>query len=362
LEAGDVRSACCVTDTTNRPAASDHPEEVNVTMPRCLTGAALFVLQGADLVVPGSIDPATTFDLQGTGGPDSLTLTGMTGAASFDAAISDLQAYDQIVLNGVSFAPGDTAEYDGVADTLTILQGTTAVFTFSHLSTRVGSPTTFNVGTNSGQVACFAVGTLIETISGPRPVECLSVGDEVRTVLGKSKAPIVWIGRRHVDCVRHSNPKQVSPVRVRAGAFGDNAPRHDLWLSPDHSVFVDGVLIPIRYLTNGTTIAQMPVDEVTYYHIELDQHGVLLAEGLLPESYLDTGDRRKFSNGGGVLSLFPDFSSRSSDTAAIWEAFGCAPLIISGLALGAVRHRVNARALTLDWRISSAPGFRADGL
>lgn len=112
-------------------------------------------------------------------------------------------------------------------------------------------------------------------------------------------------------------------------------------------MYVDGVLIPIKHLINGTTIAQVPVDEVTYYHIELDDHEMLLAEGLPAESYLDTGDRRKFTNGGRPISLFPDYSSHSPDTIAIWEAFGCAPLILTGPRLDVARHFVNSIALTI---------------
>ena len=102
-------------------------------------------------------------------------------------------------------------------------------------------------------------------------------------------------------------------MRVRAGAFDDAQPSRDLWLSPDHAVHVDGVLIPIKHLLNGTSIAQVAVDEVIYYHVELPHHDVLLAEGLPAESYLDTGDRRSFDNsaqairGGEVIRLHPDF-------------------------------------------------------
>ncbi len=103
-------------------------------------------------------------------------------------------------------------------------------------------------------------------------------------------------------------------------------------------MFVDGVPIPIKHLINGCTIVQEMRDEVTYYHIELDQHDVLLAEGLPVESYFDTGDRSNFDNGGGPVRLHPDFSAR------MWEATGCAPLVVTGPVLAAVRARLMKRA------------------
>ncbi len=75
---------------------------------------------------------------------------------------------------------------------------------------------------------------------------------------------------------------------------------------------------------------------MTYYHVELPAHGVLLAEGLPAESYLDTGDRTNFANGGGPIALHPDFASR------VWEAEGCAPLVVTGPVLDATRRWVNA--------------------
>jgi hypothetical protein len=85
-------------------------------------------------------------------------------------------------------------------------------------------------------------------------------------------------------------------VRVRAGAFGVGVPNRDLLLSPDHAVYFEGCLIPVRHLINGRTIAQEKVDRVSYYHVELTRHAVLLAEGLACESYLDTGNRGAFED------------------------------------------------------------------
>jgi hypothetical protein len=71
-------------------------------------------------------------------------------------------------------------------------------------------------------------------------------------------------------------------------------------------------------LINGSTIALVPVDWVTYYQLELPEHDVVLARGVPIESCLDAGERGDFANGGGPVRLFPDFSAR------MWEAHGCA--------------------------------------
>jgi T5SS/PEP-CTERM-associated repeat protein len=183
-------------------------------------------------------------------------------------------------------------------------------------------------------VQCFAAGTLIETASGPVAVERLSKGDLVVTAENGRLEPVVWLGRRSVDCAAHPRPAQVWPIRVRKGAFGPQRPARDLFLSPDHAVFVNDVLVPVKYLANGTSIAQVRRPSVVYYHIELPQHDLLLAEGLAVESYLDVGDRSNFENGGGAVALFPNFTSLK------WETEGCAALVVTGPELAAARASV----------------------
>jgi hypothetical protein len=102
-------------------------------------------------------------------------------------------------------------------------------------------------------------------------------------------------------------------------------------LSPDHAVFVGGVLIPVKLLVNGVTITQVPVERVTYCHVELAEHDVLLAEGLPAESYLDMRDGSNYAHRAGAMRLVPDYAAR------MWEAFGCAPLIVTGPELVAAR-------------------------
>ncbi len=150
---------------------------------------------------------------------------------------------------------------------------------------------TFASGAITLAVVCFAAGTRIATPDGAVAVEDLAEGDLVRTVSGAVQ-PVRWVGRRHFDCSRHPQPAQVMPVAIAADAFGPGLPASTLTLSPEHAVFVDGVLVPVRSLVNGTTIRQALAEAITYYHIELPRHDVVLAEGLPAETYLDTGNRQ----------------------------------------------------------------------
>ena len=186
-------------------------------------------------------------------------------------------------------------------------------------------------------VPCFAAGTRIATEPGVIKVEDLRVGDRARCLFD-GWAPIVWIGYRSVDCRRHPDPEKVWPVRVRASAIAEGTPFHDLYLSPDHALYLDGVLIPVRCLIDHHGIEQVKLDQILYYHIELSRHDVVLAEGLPAESYLDTGDRRNFANGGRAVSLHPNFAVCAR------EAGSCAPLIVTGRPLTLAREKLRARA------------------
>jgi len=178
---------------------------------------------------------------------------------------------------------------------------------------------TFNYGgTNYSQYAltmditadtCFAAGTRILTARGEVAVEDLKVDDLAMALLGGRLSRVRWIGHRHVDLRAHPKPQNINPVRVRAHAFGEGLPQRDLILSPNHALYAEGVLIPVRYLLNGATVVQEEWDSATYYHVELDTHDVLLAEGLPAESYLDAGNRAAFANGGGPMVLHPDFGA-----------------------------------------------------
>ena len=203
---------------------------------------------------------------------------------------------------------------------------------------------------------CFAEGTMIETPAGPVAVEDLVEGGEVLTASGAVR-PIRWIGAMTARPAYHPRPNEVNPVRVKAGAFGERLPRRDVRLSPGHAVFVDGVLVPVGQLVNGATIVQEEVARIRYFHVELDTHDVLLAEGLPCESYLDDGNRATFANADAVTDLHGRLDPKSWDDA-------CAPMVAAGPQLGEVRQRLHDRAEALGWVRSDAADLRieADGV
>jgi hypothetical protein len=195
---------------------------------------------------------------------------------------------------------------------------------------------------------CFAAGTRILTMAGERMVETLTHGDIVVTLSGteRSTRPVKWLGRRRIDLAAHPRPETVAPIRIRRGAFADDMQHTDLLVSPDHGIFVDGKLICARQLVNGTTIWQEKGwTAVEYFHVELDAHAILFAEGLPAESYLDTGNRGFFANSGDPLVLHPDLTDETDNPSR--EAKSCAPFVWDEGNVRPVWQRLAARAAAL---------------
>jgi autotransporter-associated beta strand protein len=184
--------------------------------------------------------------------------------------------------------------------------------------------------------ACYCRGTLIATDKGEVAVETLAIGDGVVTASGAAR-PIKWIGRRSYGGRFIMGRKDMLPVCVKAGALADNLPRRDLWISPHHAMYLDGVLIEAKDLVNGVSIVQAAgAEKVEYFHIELDSHDVIIAEGALSESFVDDDSRGMFHNANEYRALYPD--------APYVPARYCAPRLDEGYAVAAARRRIDARA------------------
>lgn len=185
-------------------------------------------------------------------------------------------------------------------------------------------------------VPCFAAGTRIMTARGEVPVQALRAGDLVVTLglQGPWLRPVRWIGRRSVDCRRHPHPMAVLPVRILAGALGPGVPHRDLVVSPDHALYLDGALVPAEALVDGVSIQRDGATRIVrYFHVELDEHDVLFANGAPAESWLDCGNRDQFANSGLVVALHPDFAATARPGA-------CAERVACGPALDRIRLRL----------------------
>jgi hypothetical protein len=145
---------------------------------------------------------------------------------------------------------------------------------------------------------CILRGTRILTSRGAERIESLSIGDLVMTTRGEK--PIKWIGRQHFTPGRSARwPDSVHPICVSRSALADNVPHTDLYLSPRHAVLINDVLIEVRDLVNGLSITRaVPkgMRDIEYFHIELETHEVILAEGAPVETLLLTSGRESFSN------------------------------------------------------------------
>jgi Hint domain len=110
----------------------------------------------------------------------------------------------------------------------------------------------------------------------------------VLTASGAVK-PVKFIGRTKVSRERAGPWKNgEGPVKISRFAIDGKAPHSDLYISPGHAIYLDGILIPASNLVNGVTILADAKPELlllTLFHIELDTHEAILAEGLAVESF-----------------------------------------------------------------------------
>jgi hypothetical protein len=259
------------------------------------------------------------------GDPDQFVIDGSVSYVGQDQTV-DVVGHNSTAI--VTTYPGYSSYVLGLTDG-TLSSGDTVTYSLTDPNAPMGT------------VICFAEGTNLTTDRGAVRVEALEVGDMVITASGEARA-IKWIGQMTAHPAKHPHPWEVNPVRVKAGAFGEGVPARDIRLSPGHAVYVDGVLIPVGHLVNGATIFQEEVDRIRYFHVELDSHDVLIAEGLACESYLDDGNRSTFHNAEGAVVLNGRLDPKSWDEA-------CAPMVAAGPQLEDVQRRLAARAEEMGW-------------
>ncbi|NPD65300.1 glycosyltransferase, partial [Acetobacteraceae bacterium] len=320
---------------------------------------------GAEFIRFGSIvlDQNARWLLDGasSSGGQVVTLAGtnhilaLNDTVAFADTIAGFGRTDTLDLRDVTYATGAGASLSG--DTLTIKSGATTdrlvlktpggyTGEYFHLASdgHGGTQVTVN-GT-----PCYCRGTLILTDRGEIAVEALRIGDHLITHAGEAR-PLRWVGTRSYSGRFASNNNDVLPVMIRKDALADNVPRRDLMVSPLHAMYLDGILIPAMALVNGSSILQAgTVDRVDYFHLELETHDVIVAEGALSESFVDDGSRGMFQNAAEYNLLYPNMP-RSAPRY-------CAPRVDQGERVETVRRRLQDRATpSSDGQGESAHGI-----
>ncbi|MCX2561548.1 Hint domain-containing protein [Acetobacter farinalis] len=245
----------------------------------------------------------------------------------FGGAIRGFETGDQLNLGGVNGTPfydsstGILSIEDTNGNTLTTIDMGKG-YTAADFSDNGG------IVTYSGGVApCFLAGSMIRTPAGDIAVEDIKIGDQILAFDWKNNQdvvrPVVWIGKVSAK-VRAGLPADEAgwPVRVLKDAISDGVPYKDMLITAEHCLFFEGRFVPVRMLVNGVSIFyDKSITSYDYYHVETEEHSVITADGMLTESYLDTGNRSSFRQEGKVATL------RATGTRS-WSHDAAAPLCV----------------------------------
>ncbi|KXV35597.1 hypothetical protein AD940_02290 [Gluconobacter thailandicus] len=318
------------------------------------TGAAISgtitLANGASATIPstagGTIDlqgnTNTGLTITGTGSPTTVIrgFSGTAAGSSDGITLADVKASD---VTNVSYSDADHV-------VLTLKDGSSVTMNIIGVKD-VGYTLTANGDGELVYEVCFLADSMIATPSGDKAVQDLTIGDVVSVFENgqESTQKIVWTGRKHA--VVHSQlsvDEAGYPVRILRNAIADGVPYKDMLITAEHCLFFDGKFIPVRMLVNGISIFyDQSLKIYDYYHIETEKHSVLMADGMLTESYLDTGNRRAFRQDGALASLIGRQKTWNEDSAA--------PLCVSRSLVEPIFQDIELRAQSAGLAHRSAP-------
>jgi len=196
--------------------------------------------------------------------------------------------------------------------------------------------------TDTYELVCFLPGSMIRTKEADIPVEDLRIGDSLLAFdwhrNSEFTRTIVWVGSQTATVNPTLPPDEAGyPVRILKDAISDGLPYKDMLITPDHCLFFEDKFIPARMLVNGRSIFyDREIISYTYYHIETDKHAVITADGMLTESYLDTGNRSAFRQHGETVIF--------GAAPRAWVQDAAAPLCVARDVVEPIYRQIAARA------------------
>ncbi|CAI3944197.1 Ca2+-binding protein [Commensalibacter communis] len=291
------------------------------------------VLEGNVMLNPGG---RVTIGLSNGGSVDlignnnsGLIISGYTAGinTSVSTVISNFSGLgsdfsDKVTVDGLQAANVSSVTYpDDDHITLKLLDGTSLTLNMIGIK-QTGYTLGSDVNGNLTMIVCFLTDTMIKMAKGVCAVEDIQVGDTVLSYDPKSKAKVkkkvIWVGKQTARVnARLPDDQAGYPVRILKNAFKKNVPNKDLLITAEHCLFIDGYFVPARMLVNGRSIFyDYSMMSYEYYHIETEDHSVIWADGMLTESYLNTGNRHAFNRDQKVVVFDPQVKSWDKDAAA----------------------------------------------
>ncbi|MGD7070494.1 Hint domain-containing protein [Acetobacter sp. AAB5] len=294
---------------------------------------------GGTITLSGDSNSGLTISGLENGGTVSTVISGWSGNGPGDS--------DSIDLAGVS-ATGASYSYPSANQVvITLANGSAITLNISDVANKGFTLVDDGHGGASAEV-CFLAGSMIQTPEGDVPVENIRMGDTVIAyVQGISQATTVtWTGKAHVVVRPHLQDDEAGyPVRILKDAISEGVPYKDMLITSEHCLFFDGKFVPVRMLVNGVSIFyDKSITSYDYYHVETEQHFVIRVDGMLTESYLDTGNRRSFRQEGAVTTLVSKFLT--------WEHDAGAPLVVDRSFVEPLFHKLKSReSMVLGYQV-----------
>ncbi|ANA15308.1 potassium-transporting ATPase subunit A (plasmid) [Acetobacter pasteurianus NBRC 101655] len=307
------------------------------------SGNTITISDGGGLTV-GTLNASIAFGASPSDSSLYNTLT-ITNNAQINT-ISNLSPQDKVV-----FADGNTSSLHLSSDGTQILDQAGTVKANVTLAPGY-TASDYHFEGNTLTVTCFLSGSMIRTQDGDVAVEDIQIGDKIVAFDWKSNKnvvrPVVWVGKARAVVRPELHDDEAGwPVRILKDAIADGVPYKDMLITAEHCLFFKDRFVPVRMLVNGVSIFyDKSITSYDYYHVETEQHSVITADGMLTESYLDTGNRSSFRQEGKVATLRGAVKSWEND---------------AGATLGVDRSFVEPLFRALEWRENSVIGCQTSG-
>ncbi|OUJ02697.1 Hint domain-containing protein [Acetobacter cibinongensis] len=302
---------------------------------------------GSTISLDGNYNSGSSV-VSGTGTGNTILIS--SSAAQTNLPISGISKGDMIGVNGSTVDKATYTNSKGSGSVVLTVGNTTYSYNSVSYDATVLEGTTVATGTQDGNaIICFLSGSMIRTPKGDVAVEDIQIGDQVITFDWRNNAdivrPVVWVGKARATVRPELHDDEAGwPVRILKDAIADGVPYKDMLITAEHCLFFKDCFVPVRMLVNGMSIFyDKSITSYDYYHVETEQHSIITADGMLTESYLDTGNRSSFRQEGKVATLRGAVKSWADD---------------AGAPLGVARSFVEPLFRALEWRENSVVGIQ----